>query len=115
MYMQAFAPKTALGNLGTSLVVASSGTANSAALPFQPNANAPSQVYVCNVGSGWLWLNFGTSTLTPAATPTTVNGPVIGVAPNSARCFTLDPSCTTVSYLISTGSGTMVICQGEGI
>lgn len=112
MLLAPFAPLTSsLGLVATANLAATAVAAN-VTLPTVTNAR-PNQIRIENHATDWAYMNFGTLAQcngTPATVATSM-----GVAPGAVEVLTIDPSATTASVILGSGTGTVRFTVGEGV
>jgi len=106
--LNAFTPQNGATGLTASTTVAASNVAASGTLAANPNNLR--QVRVLNASTSFAYVNFGGSGLDAATVAASM--PIL---PQSAEVFTVDPSVTTVSVILNTGTGNVIFTRGEGV
>ncbi len=103
---------TAQGTLAATVTVAGTTTAApSAVFPGTFTQNEFVTMYVCNQGTVWAYVNFGTFGNVAAAT---VNS--LPIAPGTCRCITVDGEVSGASVIYAaTGSGNVSFTRGMGV
>lgn len=109
MILAPFAPLTIANNLANSVTLAATAAAAPVTLTAPASRIGNNQLMISNTASTWAYVNLGTAALNAA---TVANS--MPVAPGAMVVVTIDPTVTTASVILASGTGNVTFTAGEG-